>query len=124
LSEWLNQATLKLSRESAAKVRAEIQEHFESTRRAALEGGAESGAAEKIALSALGDPRTANRDYRRVLLTALESRMLGEANWEASAICSRPLLKQALVAIPGILLFAAAASLMAGAHDTGARSMR
>jgi hypothetical protein len=64
LEQWLAEATRDLSPESAARVRAEIQEHSDSAR--------ESG---EDAIAALGDPRTANREYRKALLTETEAMM-------------------------------------------------
>ena len=40
LDTWLKQTTRHLSRDSAAQVRAEIQEHYEAGRDAAISGGA------------------------------------------------------------------------------------
>jgi hypothetical protein len=67
LDQWLFAATKGLSKESAAQVRAEIQEHYDSSR--------EAGGAAADVMRALGDPRTANRGYRRVLLTKRETWM-------------------------------------------------
>ena len=61
---WLSDATRGLSAESAARVREEIQQHYDS----ACEAGSD-------ALAALGNPRTANRAYRKVLLTEQEALM-------------------------------------------------
>ena len=68
LDQWLSDATRGLSAESAAQVRAEIQQHYDS----ACEAGAD---ADIDAIGALGNPRTANRAYRRVLLTEQEALM-------------------------------------------------
>ena len=62
LEQWLSDATRGLSTESAARVREEIQQHYDS----ACEAGDD-------ALAALGDPRYANRAYRKVLLTEQEA---------------------------------------------------
>lgn len=62
LEQWISGATRGLSAESAARVREEIQQHYDS----ACEAGGD-------ALAALGDPRTANRAYRKVLLTEQEA---------------------------------------------------
>lgn len=62
LEKWLSDATRGLSAESAAQVRQEIQEHCDST--------SEAG---EDAIAALGDPRAANRAYRKVLLTEQEA---------------------------------------------------
>lgn len=118
LETWLRQASRRLSRDSAAQVRTEIQEHYESARDAAVIGGSTEEEANRLALTALGDARTANCQYRRVLLTSAEARLLREGNWEARAVCSRPGLKWSLLAIPVIVLFAAAAFFLTGALDT------
>jgi len=65
LEQWLSDATRGLTAESGAQVRAEIQQHYDS----ACEAGDD-------ALSALGDPRAANRAYRKVLLTEGEALMV------------------------------------------------
>jgi hypothetical protein len=62
LEKWLSDATRGLSAESAVQVRAEIQEHYDSAREAGDD-----------AITALGDPRAANRAYRKVLLTQQEA---------------------------------------------------
>ncbi len=64
LDQWLSDATRGLSAESAAQVRVEIQQHYDS----ACEAGTD-------AIAALGNPRTANRAYRKVLLTEREAMM-------------------------------------------------
>ena len=58
LDQWLSDATRGLSAESAARVREEIQQHYDS----ACEAGGD-------AIAGLGDARAANRAYRKVLLT-------------------------------------------------------
>jgi hypothetical protein len=93
LDSWLNQATRHLAQDSVTRVRTEIQEHFESTRDAAIGDGATPDQADSLALTALGDAKAANSQYRRVLLTSGEARMLRSDNWEARAVCSRPQLK-------------------------------
>jgi hypothetical protein len=103
LDGWLKHATKRLSQKSAAQVRTEIQEHYESAREAAMNAGvtAEVTAeeADRQAVAALGDASAANCQYRKVLLTAAEARLLRQGNWEARAICSRVWLKQTLVAV-------------------------
>ena len=89
LEQWLQRATRGLSKDSAEQVRREIAEHCES---AAAEG--------VDAVQALGDPGIANCEYRKVLLTPFEARMLRDTKWEGKAMCSRPWLKWALLAIP------------------------
>jgi hypothetical protein len=115
LETWLKQATRHLSRDSAARVRTEIQEHYESAREAAMSGGSTADEANRLAVTALGNAKAANHQYRSVLLTSAEARMLREGNWEARAVCSRPWLKWLLLAMPMAALFAAAALFLAGA---------
>jgi hypothetical protein len=119
LDSWLEHATRHLSTDSAAQVRTEIQEHYDSAREAAISGGATGDEADRLALAALGKAKTANCQYRRVLLTAAEARMLRESNWEARAVCSRPLLKYLLFAIPVAGVPAGIALLLTGAVAEG-----
>ena len=107
LETWLKQATRHLSEDSVAQVRSEIEEHYESAREAAMHGGATADEAVRLALHDLGDAKTANRQYRSVLLTSAEASILREGNWEARAICSRPWLKWMLLAMPAAALLAA-----------------
>ena len=118
LDAWLEQATCKLSRDSAAQVRTEIQEHYESARGDAVSKGATIDDADRLAVAALGDAKTANRQYRNVLLTSEEARVLRDAKWEAQAFCSRGWLKRLVIAISLIAVFAAAAFFRAGAIGT------
>jgi len=85
LEMWLKRATRWLSTDSAAQVCAEIQEHFAASREAAMSAGASEEEAERSALAALGDAGAANRQYRRVLLTAREARFLRERGWNPEA---------------------------------------
>ena len=107
LDGWLQQATRRLSKDSATQVRAEIQEHYESARQTAMSGGATADEADRDAVATLGDARTANCQYRSVLLTAAEARVLREGNWEVRAVCSRTWVKWVLLAIPLAALFTA-----------------
>jgi hypothetical protein len=104
LDTWIGRATRDLSLDSSGQVRAEIVEHFESARDAAMNGGVNAADADRAALAALGDARAANCQYRKVLLTAAEAKMLREGNWEARAICARPWLKTLLQAVPAVPL--------------------
>jgi hypothetical protein len=88
LEAWLMRATCRLSATSAAQVRSEIQEHYESARDEAIGGGATVEEADRSALASLGDASTAGRQYRKVLLTTSEDRLLRETTWEARAFCS------------------------------------
>jgi hypothetical protein len=113
LETWLKQATRHLSKDSVARVRTEIQEHYESAREAALSNGATTDEAERLAVTALGDAKSANCQYRDVLLTSAEARILREGEWERRAFCSWR--KWLLPAIPGTALLAASACFFAGA---------
>ena len=117
LDLWLNDATRHLSRDSATQVRSEIREHYESGREAALSTGVTEDQADQAALTALGSPKTANCQYRKVLLTSAEARLLREGNWEARAICSRPILKSLLFGMPALAFLASRAFLRAGDAD-------
>ena len=64
LDVWIGRATRDLSVTSAAQVRVEIQEHFESAREAAIGAGSSPTDADRSAVAALGDPRAANCEYR------------------------------------------------------------
>jgi len=115
LDGWLQQATRRLALESAAQVRSEIREHYESARETAMSGGANAEEADRAAVLALGDPGTANRQYRSVLLTAGEARALGASKWEAQAVCARPWLKWLFLTVFAAALPASAVSFYAGA---------
>jgi len=65
LDRWLEAATRDLAPESAERVRAEIEQHRDPAR--------EDG---DVDVAALGDPKLANRAYRRVLLTTQEALMV------------------------------------------------
>ncbi len=108
LDSWLREATRHLAADSIAQVRKEIGEHYESAREAAIADGSSAEEADRIAVMALGDAKTANCQYRQVLLTSAEARLLREGKWEARAICSRPWLKWLMVAVPVVLVEAAA----------------
>ena len=117
LDLWLNEATRCLARDAALQVRTEIGEHYESAREAAIDGGAAADQADQIALTALGDAKSANRQYRSVLLTSSEARVLREGNWESRAFCSHRLVKSLVVSIPGIAVLIAFTLFRAGAID-------
>jgi len=115
LDSWLKQATRHLSKDSAVQVRTEIEEHYESAREAAISGGATIDEAHRLALTALGNAKTANCQYRHVLLTSAEARMLRDGEWEARVVCSRSWLKWLLVAAPVAAVLAAAVLFLTGA---------
>ena len=114
---WLHQATRHLSKDSAAQVRAEIQEHYQSAREAAINSGATADEADRSALAALGDAKTANCQYRNVLLTSREAKLLRESQWESRAVCSRPWLKWLLLAMPAAALWTSAALFINGKSE-------
>ena len=90
LEQWLSDATRGLSAESAAQVRAEIEQHYDSAR--------EAGGDAADAMRALGDPRAANRAYRKVLLTEQEAMMAPSLTQSKRPNFQRMLLSAALVA--------------------------
>ena len=116
LDSWLTRATRQLSRDAAARVRAEIEEHFDSSRDAALARGASSEDADRAAVTALGDATTANRQYHAVMLTRAEARVLRDAKWEGRVVCSRPWTKWVLAALPVVALVGAAVYTQMGEH--------
>src|ERR1700758_103163 len=79
LDSWLNRATRHLSKDSVAQVRAEILEHYESARDAAIGSGATADEADRSAIAALGDAKIANCQYRNVMLTSSEAKLLRES---------------------------------------------
>lgn len=117
LDGWLHEATRHLSHDSAAQVRAEIHDHYESAHEAALDGGATPEDADRSALIALGDPRSANCQYRKVLLTTAEARLLRTGSWEARAICSHTWIKVCLLAMPATALWSSAALFLKGSNE-------
>jgi hypothetical protein len=118
LEYWLNETTRGLSKDSAAQVRNEIRAHYESAREAAITNGAASEEADRIAYRALGDSDDANDQYRRVLLTSAEARILGEGNWEARVACSRGWIRWILAAIPLAAVLTAAVLFFTGSVST------
>jgi len=76
LEQWLSVATNGLCDAAAARVRAEISEHCLSAVETAATAYIDPLEAEGRAVAALGDAKTANRQYRRVLLTEGEARLL------------------------------------------------
>jgi hypothetical protein len=114
LEAWLKQSTRHLSSDSAAKVQREIQEHYESAREAAMFQGATAEEADRLAVAALGDAKTANCQYRNVLLTSAEARVLRDARWEGRVVCSRPWLTGLLLALPVVALIAGTTQFLQG----------
>src|SRR5579864_8319640 len=111
LESWLTDATRGLSKDSAAQVRTEIGEHYESS----LRHDVTPDEADRIAVSALGDAKIANRQYRKVLLTSREATMLRQSNRESRAFCSSALMKGLLIAVCVAVLCGAIAFYLTGA---------
>ena len=76
LEQWLSVATRGLCDVAAERVRAEIGEHYASALEAAGAADVDPLDVERRAVAALGDAKTANRQYRRVLLTEGEDALL------------------------------------------------
>ncbi len=108
LDTWLTRATRQLSSDSAAQVRTEIAQHYESAREAAIVAGATNDEADRKAIAALGDPKAANCQYRRVLITKSEARVLRSSGREAQFFCATPFRKYLFVAIPVVAAICAA----------------
>ena len=121
LEAWLAIANRGLSAESAAAVRTEIGAHYEDAYEEATARGSHAAEAERTAVAALGSPWSANREYRRVLLTAREAKLLRQlrhssesheaelqiARWLASvtlAFCILAALLPAGIVIAGLIL--------------------
>ncbi len=115
--DWVSQATRKLSAESKATVRTEIEAHFEMSREAAMARGLDEAQAEREALAALGDPREANRQYRLTLLTSSEARVLRKTGHEAACVMSNAYLKWTLRLAPLAVGITALAILRNGDKD-------
>ena len=111
LDRWLNQAVKHLSKDSADIVRREIQEHYDSAHEAALQDGLDPHQADLLAVQALGDPRVASRQYRKVLLTKSEARVLRQSDAESRLFCSNGWAIWLLLSTPGTLLLISAISL-------------
>jgi hypothetical protein len=113
LEMWLKQATRHLSRDAAAQVRREIGEHYDGALESAMARGASFEEADHLAIAALGDATSANRQYRKVLLTSGEARLLREGNWEARAVCSRRWLLPVSAWLAAMGLYLAGSTAMA-----------
>ena len=114
LDSWLAEATRHLSKDSADKVRIEIQQHYDDAREAAIASCANIGEADRAAIAALGDARMANRQYRRVLLTSTEARRLRTSACEMRVLWSRPSRRWLLILLPLAALSGSAACLLSG----------
>jgi len=76
LEQWLSVATRGLCAAAVERVRAEIGDHYQSALESARAASVDAVEAERRAVAALGDAKTANRQYRRVLLTKGEDILL------------------------------------------------
>jgi hypothetical protein len=117
LESWLTDATRGLSKDSAAQVRSEIGEHYESS----LRRDVTPDEADRIAIAALGDAKAANRQYRKVLLTSREAKVLSQSNREAAAFGSGALLKGVLFAVFIAVVCGATAFFLTGAASVAWR---
>ena len=111
IDNWLIEATRGLSKDSAAQVRSEIGEHYESS----LRRDVTPDEADRIAVAALGYAKAANRQYRKVLLTSREATMLRQSNREARAYCSSALMRGLLIAVAVAVLCGSIAFYLTGA---------
>lgn len=108
LDTWLVRATRQLSADSAAQVRAEIEQHYESAREDAVRNGATVDEADRSAVSALGDPRAANSQYREALITRSEAKLLRSSACEARFFTGTPVRKRLLILVPAVAATCAA----------------
>ena len=76
VEQWLSVATRGLCASAAERVHAEIGDHYQSALESAQAAGLDVVEAERSAVAALGHAKAANREYRRVLLTKGEDRLL------------------------------------------------
>lgn len=119
LEIWLGHATRCLAPESAAKIRREISEHYESAKDSALRTGLVEDAADEHAVTVLGDPKIANHQYRHVLLTSTEARLLRNSDREAQMVCASTWRRWILVATPVAVLAVAITLRFKGAVALG-----
>lgn len=108
LDEWLAVATKKLSTESVEHVREEIEEHFISAKEEALAASVHPHDTGLSALVSLGDPKAANRAYRKVLLTKAEELLLIRSRY------NRPVV----ICMTAIFLVFALWSFITGFHES------
>ena len=110
LDTWLARATRQLSADSAAQVRAEIAQHYESAREDAIRSGATAVEADHFAVASLGNPRAANSQYREALITRSEARLLRSSACEARFFTGTPTRKRLLILVPALAATCAAAA--------------
>ena len=87
LERWLDRATKDLSLDSSRQVCAEIVAHYESACEEALGAGASEEESDRAAVASLGDAASANRAYKKVLLTDADAALLSQTRcgvWPAS----------------------------------------
>jgi hypothetical protein len=129
LDQWLSVATRGLCEAAAERVRTEIGEHYACALESAGTVDVNPLDAERRTVAALGDPKIANREYRRVLLTAGEDDLLrGLTSWWASwgwLLMGIPLLLAAVALKNSALIYVPAMVLIEGVlRDFPARPIR
>jgi hypothetical protein len=123
LELWLQRATRELARDSASKVRREIDEHYQSARESALAKGVTKEEADRMALVDLGDAQAVNCQYKKVMLTSAEASLLRSGSQEAQAVCSRKWLKWPLRGIVATALVTSVLTYLSGAMDMARLSL-
>lgn len=122
LEQWLSVATRGLCDSAADRVRAEIGEHYASALELAGTAGVDPLDAERRAVAALGSPKIANRQYRRVLLTEGEANLLRSlTSWWASwgwLLMGIPLLLVAVALRSSAMIYVPAMLLIEGVFRT------
>lgn len=78
LEVWLQIATHNLNADDKARVRSEIETHYQDARTTLLEAGSPAGEAEREALAGLGSPLVAARMFAKSYLTLSEQLYLEE----------------------------------------------
>lgn len=107
LERWLDRATKGLSLDSCWQVLAEIRAHYESACEDALAAGASEEESDRAAVASLGDAASANRAYRKVLLTSADATLLRQTGCGVWSGSRRWLwLLPALILIAGVRFFA------------------
>ena len=106
MEKWLQAATRGLAVESAERVGNEIREHVEFASEEFVARGVAQAEANRLAVEGLGSARLANKEYRRVLLTEGDARILRRSAADAELFCRRSWLR-------GLVAVAAVAGLVA-----------
>lgn len=89
LERWIDVATNNLCGVAKARVRAELEAHYEAVYEQLLNSGTSREEAAREACERLGSAKDANRRYKRVYLTASESRSiarLGRVNHRGEVV--------------------------------------